>query len=490
MSATYPRSFSHIGLSVTDLDAAVAFYTDVLGWYLIMPPTTISEDGSAIGVMCTDVFGAGWGSFRIAHLSTGDRVGVEIFQFPNAQRPENNFEYWKTGVFHFCVQDPDVEGLAARIVAAGGKQRMPVREYFPGETVPHGLHGRPLRQHPRDLQPQLRADLLGRGLPMNPETSRAWTWQGAAEPSALRLETRQLPTPASGEVLVRNAVIGLNPVDWKVLGGELVDWQPGKVPGVDGAGTVVALGAGVDPRWLGRRVAYHQDLGKPGSFAEHTPVATAVLLRVPEALDFETAASFPCPALTAWQALEKLPLRSADRLLVSGAGGAVGHYLVQLAAERDVQVSAMCHPRHWQRLQEFGAVECLPGPLPDGELWQDGARFHALIDCVGSAHAERLAPSLRANGHLLCIQGRLADWPNPPFGLALSLHEVALGALHRFGDAQDWARLVEAGEGLLKAIAAGQLRSEPLVIGEFEALPEHLEALKHRSFSGKPLIRI
>lgn len=129
----YPRSFSHIGLSVTDLDAAVKFYTEVMGWYLIMSPTEITEDDSAIGVMCSDVFGAGWQSFRIAHLSTGDRVGVEIFQFKNATRRENNFEYWKAGVFHFCVQDPDVEGLAERIVAAGGKQRMPVREYFPDE---------------------------------------------------------------------------------------------------------------------------------------------------------------------------------------------------------------------------------------------------------------------------------------------------------------------------------------------------------------------
>ncbi|MBB5685911.1 lactoylglutathione lyase family protein [Sphingobium boeckii] len=133
MSSPYPRSFSHIGLSVTDLDAAVSFYTEVLGWYLIMPPTLIEEDDSAIGVMCSDVFGPGWASFRIAHMSTADRVGVEMFQFRNAEKRENNFEYWKSGIFHFCVQDPDVEGLAAKIVAAGGKQRMPVREYFPGE---------------------------------------------------------------------------------------------------------------------------------------------------------------------------------------------------------------------------------------------------------------------------------------------------------------------------------------------------------------------
>ncbi len=132
-NTNYPRAFSHIGLSVPDLAAAVSFYTDVMNWYVIMPPTVVEEDDSAIGIMCTDVFGAGWKSFKIAHMSTGDRVGIELFEFRGAVRPENNFEYWKTGVFHYCVQDPDVEGLASKIVAAGGKQRMPVRYYFPGE---------------------------------------------------------------------------------------------------------------------------------------------------------------------------------------------------------------------------------------------------------------------------------------------------------------------------------------------------------------------
>ncbi|MDX2455503.1 MAG: lactoylglutathione lyase family protein [Desulfosarcina sp.] len=130
---TYPRTFSHIGLSVTNLEQAVDFYTNVFGWYVIMPPTEIVADDSAIGVMCNDVFGEGWSSFRIAHMSTGDKIGVEVFEFKNAEQRENNFEYWKTGVFHFCVQDPDVEGLAAKMVENGGKQRMPVREYYPGE---------------------------------------------------------------------------------------------------------------------------------------------------------------------------------------------------------------------------------------------------------------------------------------------------------------------------------------------------------------------
>lgn len=128
-----PRSFSHIGLSVPDLDAAVKFYSEVFGFYVIMPPTEVVEDESAIGVMCTDVFGAGWKSLRIAHLSTSDRIGIEIFEFPDNRTPEKNLDYKSTGLFHFCIQDPDVEGLVERIVAHGGKQRMPIREYYPGE---------------------------------------------------------------------------------------------------------------------------------------------------------------------------------------------------------------------------------------------------------------------------------------------------------------------------------------------------------------------
>ena len=92
MSPT-PRTFSHIGLSVPDLEAAVRFYSEVMGFYVLRQPSEVVEDDSAIGRMCTDVFGPGWTRLRIAHLSTADGIGFE----------------------------------------AGGRQRMPVREYFPGE---------------------------------------------------------------------------------------------------------------------------------------------------------------------------------------------------------------------------------------------------------------------------------------------------------------------------------------------------------------------
>lgn len=130
---TFPKTFSHVGISVPDLEAAVTFYKEVMGWYVIMEPNVVKEESdTAIGKMCIDVFGAGWGSFKIAHLSTGDRIGVEMFEFQNNETP-TEFEYWKTGTFHFCIQDPNIEALVEKIVAHGGKQRMPIREYYPDE---------------------------------------------------------------------------------------------------------------------------------------------------------------------------------------------------------------------------------------------------------------------------------------------------------------------------------------------------------------------
>jgi NADPH:quinone reductase-like Zn-dependent oxidoreductase len=324
-----------------------------------------------------------------------------------------------------------------------------------------------------------------------PATYRAWTWRSGTSPLDLALEELPMRSPEPGEVWVRNVAVGLNPVDWKVLGDERLDWQPGKVAGVDGAGVVAAVGEGVPLAWLGQRVAYHQDLQRHGSFAEYTPVGAYALLRLPAAVDFHTAASFPCPALTGWLALEKLPAQLGRPLLISGAGGAVGHYLVQMASARGYVVTAMSHPRHWQRLRELGAGDCLNGPLAPGQAWPgDTRRFFAAIDSVNGEHAARLAPALAANGHLVCIQGRVDHWPGEPFGCAWSLHEVALGALHRYGDAAAWARLTTAGERLLEELAARSLQPEAAVVRGFLELPALLDTLRHRQFSGKPLVSV
>lgn len=128
----YPKSFSHIGITVPDIEKAVQFYSEVMGWYIIMKPSVVVEEKeTAIGKMCIDVFGEGWGEFEIAHLSTSDGIGIELFSFPNGVKKAPEFNPFNTGLFHFCVQDPEIENLVAEVVAAGGKQRMPIREYYP-----------------------------------------------------------------------------------------------------------------------------------------------------------------------------------------------------------------------------------------------------------------------------------------------------------------------------------------------------------------------
>ncbi|CAM4312578.1 lactoylglutathione lyase family protein [Zobellia roscoffensis] len=130
----YPKSFSHIGITVPKLEEAVTFYSEVMGWYVIMAPSKVKkEKETAIGQMCIDVFGEDWEEFEIAHMSTSDGIGIELFSFPQGVKEAPDFNPFNTGLFHFCIQDPNIEDLVDKIVAHGGKQRMPIRSYYPNE---------------------------------------------------------------------------------------------------------------------------------------------------------------------------------------------------------------------------------------------------------------------------------------------------------------------------------------------------------------------
>ncbi|MCR9023846.1 alcohol dehydrogenase catalytic domain-containing protein, partial [Aeromonas caviae] len=114
--------------------------------------------------------------------------------------------------------------------------------------------------------------------------TQAWCWHAPGEPDQLTLTRQALPTPGPDEVLVANRIIAFNPVDWKLIEQGHPHWQPGHVPGVDGMGTLVALGANVTHLRPGTRVAYHTDLRHGGSFARHTLVPARALMPVPDAL--------------------------------------------------------------------------------------------------------------------------------------------------------------------------------------------------------------
>lgn len=133
---TQPRAIAHLGITVPDLDAAVEWYSRVLGFRLISPPgETVIAAGGQMAEMCADIFGEGLRSFKSAHLSTANGVALELLEFvdPPVEPPADNFEYWRGGFFHLCVVDPDIDGLVERIVATGGRQRTKVWTMFEGD---------------------------------------------------------------------------------------------------------------------------------------------------------------------------------------------------------------------------------------------------------------------------------------------------------------------------------------------------------------------
>ena len=161
-------------------------------------------------------------------------------------------------------------------------------------------------------------------------------------PEVLRLVDREVPEPGPGEVRVRIAVSGVNPTDWKTRAGATNPKQfPEVTPHLDGAGTIDAVGSGVDESRVGQRVwVLMAAAGRPtGTAAEFTVVPAAQAAPLGEA-SFDIGASLGVPALTAHRALtvaEDGPSRlrpgalDGKVVLAAGGAGAVGHAVIQLA---------------------------------------------------------------------------------------------------------------------------------------------------------------
>jgi catechol 2,3-dioxygenase-like lactoylglutathione lyase family enzyme len=130
-----PCALVHVGITVPDLDAAVAWYEEVLGCDRLLGPIVVDAADGHAGTIAADVFGPRFRRFRQAQLSMANGVGIELFEFvePPTERRADPLEFWRTGVFHLCVREPDVAGLARRIAATGGRMRTPVHQSFAGE---------------------------------------------------------------------------------------------------------------------------------------------------------------------------------------------------------------------------------------------------------------------------------------------------------------------------------------------------------------------
>lgn len=170
---------------------------------------------------------------------------------------------------------------------------------------------------------------------------RAIVYDRPGAPDVLRLTDRPVPEPGDGEVRVRLALAGVNPTDWKSRS-KAQPGPEGQVPGQDGAGTVEAVGAGVDPGRVGERVwVWEAAYGRPhGTAAECTVVPAAQAVRLPDDVPVELGAALGIPFLTAHRCLtvaETGPDRLAPgalagrAVLVQGGAGAVGNAAIQLA---------------------------------------------------------------------------------------------------------------------------------------------------------------
>ena len=180
-------------------------------------------------------------------------------------------------------------------------------------------------------------------------------------PEVLRYEDADQPVAAAGEVLVRVAGSAFSPADAGIRGGTLpFPVSLPHVPGYDISGTVAALGDGVAGFAVGDTVVGFLPMGGSGSAAEYAAVPADALVSAPTGIELPDAAALPSVALTAWQALFDLGgLERGQRLLIVGAGGAVGGYAIQLAKHAGAYVIATASPRSRDVVTAHGADEVI-----------------------------------------------------------------------------------------------------------------------------------
>jgi NADPH:quinone reductase-like Zn-dependent oxidoreductase len=188
---------------------------------------------------------------------------------------------------------------------------------------------------------------------------KAMRFHTYGDPEVLRYEDVDRPEPGAGQVLVRVAATTFNGVDGNIRAGFMQGPIPVTLPhtpGLDVAGTVDALGEGVTGLAVGDPVVGFLPMVGDGASAEYALAPAEILAPAPTTIPLADAAALPVVGLTAYQALfVHAGLEAGQRVLVNGAGGAVGGYAVQLAKAAGAYVVATASPRSSDEVAANGA---------------------------------------------------------------------------------------------------------------------------------------
>jgi NADPH:quinone reductase-like Zn-dependent oxidoreductase len=224
------------------------------------------------------------------------------------------------------------------------------------------------------------------------------------------------PKPAGGEVLVQVKAAGADPGVWHMMTGVPYlmrvigfGFRRPKVPvrGLALSGVVEATGTGASRFRPG-----HEVFGtcRSGSFAEYAIARQDRLAAKPPDLTFEQAAALPVSAITALQAVrDRARVKAGQRVLVTGAGGGIGTYAVQLAKASGATVTGVCGPAKADLVRSLGADRVID--YTREEIDRDGAGYDVIIDIAGNRPLALLRRALAPRGTLVLTGGDRYDRP-------------------------------------------------------------------------------
>jgi NADPH:quinone reductase-like Zn-dependent oxidoreductase len=188
---------------------------------------------------------------------------------------------------------------------------------------------------------------------------KAMRYHSYGDSDVLVYEDADRPVAGAGQVVVQVAGTAFNLLDAAIRGGLLQEAFPvalPHVPNYDLSGVITEVGDGVSGWSVGDAVVAILPPVAPGAAAEYVAVPAEALAPAPRTGELADAAALPSVGLAAWQALfEHADLKAGQSILIDGAGGAVGGYAVQLAAQAGATVTATASARSHDRLRSYGA---------------------------------------------------------------------------------------------------------------------------------------